>query len=116
MIDFEAGTDRHDLPGIDTEAQWTARATQVGEHLHIALDGGDLYLAWTTLDDLGGAGRADLKRWERRGDDGGARTAFMALLDAGRLLRPEAARELLLCARPGGRRPTHGRRSDNAAG
>ena len=54
VIDFEAGTDRLDLPGLDTEAQWTARATQVGEHLHIALDGGDLYLAWTTLDDLAG--------------------------------------------------------------
>ena len=54
VIDFEAGTDRHDLPGLDTEAQWTARATQVGEHLHIAFDGGDLYLAWTTLDDLAG--------------------------------------------------------------
>ena len=53
-IDFDGGTDRLDLPDLDTEAQWTARATQVGEHLHIALDGGDLYLAWTTLDDLAG--------------------------------------------------------------
>ena len=67
MIDSEAVTDRLDLSGIDAEGQWTARATQVGEHLHIALDGGDLYLAWTMLDDLGGAGRADLKRWERGG-------------------------------------------------
>ena len=54
MIDSEARMDRLDLPGIDTKGQWTARATQVGEHLHIALDGGDLYLAWTTLDDLAG--------------------------------------------------------------
>ena len=53
-MDFEAGSDRLDLPGLETEAQWTARATQVGEHLHIALDGGDLYFAWTTLDDLAG--------------------------------------------------------------
>lgn len=48
------GPDRLDLPGLDTEAQWTACATQGGEHLHIALDDGDLYLAWTTLDDLAG--------------------------------------------------------------
>lgn len=54
VIDFEAGTDRLDLPGIDTETQWTARATLVGEHFHIAFDGGDLYLAWTTLDDFAG--------------------------------------------------------------
>ena len=54
MIDSEAGPDRLDLPGIDTDGQWTARATQVGEHLHIAFDGGGLYLAWTTLDDLVG--------------------------------------------------------------
>ena len=40
----------------------------------------------------------------------------MALLDAGRLLRSEAARELLLCARSGDRRPARGRRTDNAAG
>ena len=43
------GTRRH-----PHRRQWTARATQVGEHLHIMLDGGDLYLAWTTLDDLAG--------------------------------------------------------------
>ena len=33
-----------------TEAGFRAAATQVGEHLHVALpEGGDLYLAWTTL-------------------------------------------------------------------
>ena len=34
-----------------TEAGFRAAATQVDEHLHGALpEGGDLYLAWTTLD------------------------------------------------------------------
>ena len=52
-MDFEAGSDRLAIAGL-TASGLSARATQVGEHLHVALDGGDLYLAWTTLDDLAG--------------------------------------------------------------
>ena len=33
-----------------------ARATRMGEHLHAAFDGGELHLAFTTLDDLTGHG------------------------------------------------------------
>ena len=36
-----------------TEAGFRAAATQVDEHLYVALpEGGDLYLAWTTLGTL----------------------------------------------------------------
>ena len=37
-----------------TEEGFTAGATQLGSHLHVALDDGDLYLAWTTLSELAG--------------------------------------------------------------
>ena len=53
VIDFEAGTDRLAIGGL-TAGGFAARGTQVGEHLHVAFDAGDLYLAWTTLDDLTG--------------------------------------------------------------
>ena len=53
VMDFEAGSDRLAIAGL-TAGGLAARATQDGEHLYIALDDGDLYLAWTTLDDLAG--------------------------------------------------------------
>ena len=53
VMDFEAGTDRLAIAGL-AAGELPARATQVGEHLHVALDDGALYLAWTTLDDLAG--------------------------------------------------------------
>ena len=37
-----------------TEEGFTAGATQLGLHLRVALDDGDLYLAWTTLSELAG--------------------------------------------------------------
>ena len=46
-MDFQAGDDRLSAPGL-------AGAQQKGEHLHAAFDGGELYLAFTTLDDLAG--------------------------------------------------------------
>ena len=55
VMDFEAGVDRLDLPGIATDAALRSAATQVGEHLRIEFDGGDVFLAWTTLDALEGA-------------------------------------------------------------
>ena len=66
IMDFEAGIDRIEVPGMD-DAGLRAAASQVGDHLHVAFEGGDpgstpagagLYLAWTTLDEydlLGGA-------------------------------------------------------------
>ena len=53
VMDFEAGSDRLAITGL-TAGGLASRATEVGEHLRIALDDGDLYLAWTTLDDLAG--------------------------------------------------------------
>ena len=53
-MDFEAGVDRLQAPDLTTDGALRATATQAGEHLHIAFEGGDLYLAWTTLDDLSG--------------------------------------------------------------
>ena len=53
VMDFEPGTDRIEASGL-TDDNLAARATQVGEHLHIAFHGGDLYLASTTLADLAG--------------------------------------------------------------
>ena len=53
VMDFEAGVDRLEAEGL-TEQEFTARATQVGEHLHVQLDDGDLYLAGTTLAELAG--------------------------------------------------------------
>ena len=53
VMDFEAGVDRLEVEGL-TEQEFTARATQVGEHLHVQLDDGDLYLAGTTLAELAG--------------------------------------------------------------
>ena len=50
-MDFEAGDDRLAAPGL---AARLAGAEQKGEHLHAAFDGGELYLAFTTLDDLAG--------------------------------------------------------------
>ena len=51
IMDFEPGTDRLALAGM-SPGELAAHATQIGQHLHIAHDGGDLYLAWTTLDEL----------------------------------------------------------------
>ena len=46
---FEPGVDRIEVSDM-TEAGFRAAATQVGERLDAALpEGGDLYLAWTTL-------------------------------------------------------------------
>ena len=46
---FEPGVDRTEVSDM-TEAGYRAAATQIGEHLDVALpEGGDLYLAWTTL-------------------------------------------------------------------
>ena len=46
---FEPGVDRIEVSDM-TEAGFQAAATQIGGHLHVALpEGGDLYLAWTTL-------------------------------------------------------------------
>ena len=46
------------LAGLRRRAFGPLRAgrprSQDGEHMYIALDDGDLYLAWTTLDDLAG--------------------------------------------------------------
>ena len=55
VMDFEPGTDRLDT-GHETSAEVRAAATQVGAHVHIELadDGGDVYLAWTTLGELAG--------------------------------------------------------------
>ena len=53
VMDFEPGVDRIEASGL-TDDNLAARATQVGEHLHIAFHGGDLYLASTTLADLAG--------------------------------------------------------------
>ena len=50
-MDFQAGADRLSGPGL---AAGLARAAQDGEHLKVAFDGGELYLAFTTLDDLAG--------------------------------------------------------------
>ena len=50
IMDFD-GADRLDV-GM-TLAQVQAAATQAGTHLHVALEGGDLYLANTTLADIG---------------------------------------------------------------
>ena len=49
VMGFDPGVDRLKVSGM-TEASFRAAATQVGEHLHVALpEGGDLYIAWTTL-------------------------------------------------------------------
>ena len=53
VMDFEAGVDRLEVEGL-TEQEFTARATQVGDDLHVQLDDGDLYLAGTTLAELAG--------------------------------------------------------------
>ena len=53
IMDFEPGVDRLVIDGM-TEAALRAGATQAGEHLHVAFDGGDLYLAWTSLAALDG--------------------------------------------------------------
>ena len=46
---FEPGVDRLEISGM-IEAGFRTATTRVGEHLHVALpEGGDLYLAWTTL-------------------------------------------------------------------
>ena len=56
IMDFELGIDRIEVPGMD-DAGFRAAASQVGDHLHVAFEGGDpgltpagagLYLAWTT--------------------------------------------------------------------
>ena len=52
-MDFAPGSDRFEISGM-TETGFRAAATQVGDHVHVALDGGDLYLAWTTLAALEG--------------------------------------------------------------
>ena len=55
VMDFEPGTDRLANTGYETSAEVRAAATQVGYHVHVELaDGGDLYLAWTTLGELAG--------------------------------------------------------------
>ena len=53
VMDFAPGSDRFEISGM-TETGFRAAATQVGDHVHVALDGGDLYLAWTTLAALEG--------------------------------------------------------------
>ena len=53
IMDFAPGTDRLAIEGM-TEEGFTAGAIQLGLHLHVALDDGDLYLAWTTLAELAG--------------------------------------------------------------
>lgn len=53
VMDFEPGTDRLWIRGL-TEDGFTAAARQVGEHVHVLLDDGDLHLAWTTLGELAG--------------------------------------------------------------
>lgn len=46
---FDPGADRREISGT-TDAGFRTSAPQVDEHLHVALlEGGDLYLAWTTL-------------------------------------------------------------------
>lgn len=52
LMDFEA-SDRLDIGLTLPELQ--NRATEVGPHLHVDLPGGNLYLAWTTLDEVGEA-------------------------------------------------------------
>ena len=53
IMDFEPGIDRIEVPGMD-DAGFRAAASQLGDHLHVAFEGGDLYLAWTTLAGLEG--------------------------------------------------------------
>ena len=62
IMDFEPGIDRIETLGMD-EADFRAAASQLGDHLHVAFEGGDpgltpagagLYLAWTTLAGLEG--------------------------------------------------------------
>ena len=54
---FEPGVDRIEVSDM-TEAGFRAAATQIGEHLDVALpEGGDLYLAWTMF------GALDLLAW-----------------------------------------------------
>ena len=46
---FDPGADRREISGM-TDAGFRTSAPQVDEHLHVALlEGGDFYLAWTTL-------------------------------------------------------------------
>ena len=54
VMDYEPDVDRIEVPGITTDAALRAAATQAGEHLRIAFEGGDLYLTWTTLAELEG--------------------------------------------------------------
>ena len=53
-MDFEPGTDRLGIPGLATDAALRAGADQVGEHVRIGFDGGELFLAWTTVGALDG--------------------------------------------------------------
>ena len=49
VMDFEPGTDRLEVPGLTTDTALRASADQAGEHVRIGFDGGELYLAWTTV-------------------------------------------------------------------
>ena len=53
LMDFEPGIDRVSVEGL-TVAEANAAARQVGYHVHVPFDGGDVYLAWTTLGELAG--------------------------------------------------------------
>ena len=44
VMDFEPGIDRVEAPGLTADA-----ATQAGDHVRIGFDGGELFLAWTTV-------------------------------------------------------------------
>ena len=54
VMDFDEATDWLRIPGIETDSELIASATQVGGHVRIAFDDGDLYLAWTTVEDISG--------------------------------------------------------------
>ena len=54
VMDFDESTDWLRIPGIETDSELIASATQAGGHVHIAFGDGDLYLAWTTLEELSG--------------------------------------------------------------
>ena len=51
VMDLEAA-DTLVLPGVDSDKDLRVAASQVGDHVRVDFDGGELYLVWTTVEDL----------------------------------------------------------------
>ena len=54
IMDFNRIHDWLQIEGMKTDAELMANAVQAGDHVHVNFDGGNLYLAWTTLEYLEG--------------------------------------------------------------